>query len=185
MPASKKQVNINLIVKEGTEESFSGQVLAWAITYGRYIIIITQIIVLSVFFLRFKLDREHTDLKESVSQKQALVESISDLEMDIRRIQERLSKIGSITTNQLVFLKILRFLQDKTPSNTVFTLLNLSTDKISFSAVTGNLRSFNFLLRQLQQDNKFSEVTLEDLARRTDRKIDFKITARINLNEFR
>ena len=79
MPADKRKININLIVKEDLGEALSSQILSWALTYGRYIIIITQIVVLSVFFLRFKLDRDHTDLKEAVTQKQALLESISDL----------------------------------------------------------------------------------------------------------
>jgi len=79
VPADKRKININLIVKEDLGEALSSQILSWALTYGRYIIIITQIVVLSVFFLRFKLDRDHTDLKEAVTQKQALLESISDL----------------------------------------------------------------------------------------------------------
>lgn len=184
VPASKKQVNINLVVKDELEESFSGQILSWALTYGRYIIIITQIVVLSVFFLRFKLDRDHTDLKEAVSQKQALVESIADLETDIRRIQGRLTHINQITTQQSALPKVLLFLQNNSPVNMVYSNINLTSEKINFSATAENLRSFNFLLRQLQQDKKFSEVTLEDIARQGSGRIEFKITARINIKEF-
>ncbi len=184
MPAAKKQVNINLVVKDELEESFSGQILSWALTYGRYIIIITQIIVLSVFFLRFKLDRDHTDLKEAVSQKQALVESIADLETDIRRIQGKLSHIKQVTSQQTALPKVLLFLQNNSPVNMIYSTINLSSDKISFSATAQNLRSFNFLLRQLQQDKKFSEVTLEDIARLANGRIEFKVAAKINIKEF-
>ena len=113
MPAGKNKVNINLIVKK--EASFSNQLLSWALTYGRYIIIITQIIVLTVFFTRFKLDRDHTDLKESVSQKQALIESVASLETEIRRIQKNLADIKQVTANQNIPLNILRFLSEITP----------------------------------------------------------------------
>lgn len=184
MPAAKKQVNINLVVKDELGESFSGQILSWALTYGRYIIIITQIVVLSVFFLRFKLDRDHTDLKEAVSQKQALVESITDLETDIRRIQGRLAHINQITTQQSALPKVLLFLQNNSPINMVYSNINLTSEKINFSATAENLRSFNFLLRRLQQDKKFSEVTLEDIARQGSGRIEFKITAKINIKEF-
>lgn len=184
MSAQKKKLNINLVVKGDTEDTFSGQLLAWALTYGRYIIIITQIFVLSVFFLRFKLDRDHTDLKESVSQKQALVESVSDIETEIRRVQGRLIHIKDITANQDGLMKVIRFLQENTPSDTTFSTLALSPEKIHFSATAKNLRTFNLLLGKLQQGNKFTDVTLQDILRRSDGRIEFKIEAKINLEEF-
>lgn len=184
MSASKKTFNINLIIKESIGESFSAQLLSWALTYGRYIIIITQIIVLSVFFLRFKLDRDHTDLKETVSQKQALVESISDLETAIRNIQKRLTHISGISSNQSSILNILRFLQEKTPGSTILSNLTINPGKISFSAMAENLQSFNYFLRVIQNDKRFSEVTLENILRRNDGKIEFQITSKINMKEF-
>jgi Tfp pilus assembly protein PilN len=182
VPAGKNKVNINLIVKK--EASFSNQLLSWALTYGRYIIIITQIIVLTVFFTRFKLDRDHTDLKESVSQKQALIESVASLETEIRRIQKNLADIKQVTANQNIPLNILRFLSEITPTNTTFSQISFAQNTIDFSATAENLRSFNFFLRKLQQDNKFSEVTLEDIARKPDGRIEFKIKAEINPKDF-
>lgn len=184
MAALKKQVNINLLIRDQTGNSISEQFLSWILTYGRYIIIITQIIVLSVFFFRFKIDRDHTDLKELVTQKQAIVESLSDFETEIRRVQGRLLNIRTISANQDSLIKVIRFLQQSTPADTTFTNLILTTDKISFQATSANLRSFSYMLRQIQQDRKFSEVTLQDINRKADGRIDFKIDARVNLNEF-
>lgn len=184
MAAHKKQVNINLIIKDKTGGSISEQFLAWILTYGRYIIIITQIVVLSVFFFRFKIDRDHTDLKELVTQKQAIVESLSDFETEIRRVQGRLANIRSISKNQDALMKVIIFFQQRTPTDTNFSNLALTSGKITFQATSGNLRSFSYILRQLQQDKKFSEVTLSDMNRKPDGRIDFKIDAKINLNEF-
>jgi Tfp pilus assembly protein PilN len=185
VPADKRKININLIVKEDLGEALSSQILSWALTYGRYIIIITQIVVLSVFFLRFKLDRDHTDLKEAVTQKQALLESISDLETEIRKLQGKLLHIEQITSDQTNITKVLRFLQDRTPSNTSFSVLSLTTDKISLQATSGNLKSFSFFLSQFQQDKRFSEITLESIQRLADGKVEFKISSRLNLKEFK
>jgi len=182
--ARNNQVNINLLIKNKAGNSLSEQFLAWILTYGRYIIIITQIIVLSVFFFRFKIDRDHTDLKELVTQKQAILESLTDLETEIRRVQARLANIHTISANQDSLLKVIRFLQQRTPSDTSFTTLILSSDRISFLASSGNLRSFSYMLRQLQQDKKFTEVTLQDMNRKADGRIDYKIDAKINLKEF-
>lgn len=184
MAARKKQVNINLIIKTDTNNSLSDQFLSWILTYGRYIIITTQIVVLSVFFFRFKIDRDHTDLKELVTQKQAVLESINDVEAEIRRVQGRLVNIRAISASQDSLLKVIRFLQQRTPADTVFSNLELTNDKISFQATSGNLRSFSFMLKQFQQDKKFSQVNLSDMTRKADGRIDFKIDAKINLQEF-
>lgn len=184
MAARKKQVNINLIIKDQTGNSISEQFLSWILTYGRYIIIITQIIVLSVFFFRFKIDRDHTDLKELVTQKQAIIESLSDVETEIRRVQGRLVNIRTISNNQDALIKVIRFLQQRIPTDTIFSNLILTTDRISFQATSGNLRSFSYMLGQLQQDKKFSEVNLQDMNRKPDGRIDFKIDAKLNLKEF-
>lgn len=184
MAARKKQVNINLIIREQSGNSLSEQFLSWILTYGRYIIIITQIIVLSVFFFRFKIDRDHTDLKEKITEKQAIVESLSDFETEIRRVQGRLSNIKAVSENQDGLIKVIRFLQQRTPSDTSFTNLILTTNKISFQASSGNLRTFSYILRQIQTDNKFSEVILQDMNRKADGRIDFKIEAKLNIKEF-
>lgn len=185
MAARKKRININLLIKQQVATDFTGQIFSWALTYGRYIIIITQIFVLSVFFLRFKLDRDYTDLKESVTQKQALIESVSDLETEIRMIQSRLTFIKQLSTNQQGILKILSYLSDRVPSDISFINLSLTTNKLSFAAVVENLRSFSYFLSQLQQDNKFSDVTLDDIFRRTDGRIEFRINTNIDIKNFK
>lgn len=185
MPARKKKIaDINLIIKDQFGTSYYEQLLSWTLTYGRYIVIITQIIVLSVFFLRFKLDRDQTDLKEAVTQKQAIVESISDLETEIRRVQGKLGNIAQITENQEVIPNILYFLQENIPSDTILSNLSLSLEKVSFNATSKDLREFSFLLNQLQQNKKFSEVTLEDIKRQSDGRIEFKINAKVNISAF-
>lgn len=180
---NKHKKSINLIIAD-RDTSVSGQVLSWALTYGRYIIIVIQIVVLSVFFLRFKLDRDHTDLKEAVSQKQALVQSVADVEAEIRAVQKKLANIRKSTTNQDLSIRILQFLQDNTPSDTNYTILNISTDSVSFIATAKDLKSFNFLLRRFQQPNRFVDVNLEDIQRRTDGRVEFKVQAKINPSGF-
>src|SRR3989344_2029517 len=126
MSAQKQKNSINLIIKSEEQLSISSQFLAWALTYGRYIIIIIQIMVLTVFFMRFKLDRDRTDLKETTSQKKALIESFIDMEKEINRVHKRLSDIKMISTNQDIYPRVINFLEKNTPSATTYSLLTLS-----------------------------------------------------------
>lgn len=184
MSAQKKQVNINLVERPDENISFSNQFLSWAFSYGRYIIIITQIIVLSVFFLRFKFDREHADLKESVSQKQAILESVKDLENEINGLQGKLSDIRKIVSIQKIPVNIIRFLQDNSPTDTSYSNINYSNNQLTFTATTNSLKSFSTLLKNIQSEDKFSEVNLEDIQRRKTGRIEFIISAKVNITKF-
>ena len=179
MTAEKKPVNINLVLKK-TEDSYSGQIIAWALSYGRYIIIITQIIVLSVFFARFKLDRDHDDLQELVSQKQSLVASLSDLENEIRTTQKKLVYISDISNNQNLVTGLMVSLQDKIPSDTTLSNLTIKTNKLLLKGTVANLRSFNYLLTIFQQDKKYEDVLLNNISREVDGRIEFQIQAELN-----
>lgn len=184
MPAHTKPANINLVIKDDLGDTLSGQLLTWALTYGRYIIIMTQIVVLSVFFLRFKLDRDHNDLKEAVAQKQALIQSVSDLEKEVRYVQGKIVLIKTTIQNQDIPVRILKFLSENSPSDVSLASLNISDNKISFSATAKSLRSFSALTYYLQKDNKLDEVTLEDIVRKVDGSVEFNMNALVNPKEF-
>ena len=64
--------NINLL-KNSSDQSPLDRITDWALTYGRYIMIGTEIVVLLAFISRFSLDRKLTDLKEEIGQKQQIL----------------------------------------------------------------------------------------------------------------
>ncbi|OGF98837.1 hypothetical protein A3D78_06045 [Candidatus Gottesmanbacteria bacterium RIFCSPHIGHO2_02_FULL_39_14] len=179
-----KKSGINLLIKPEEELSISSQFLNWALTYGRYIIIIIQIVVLSVFFTRFKIDRDRTDLKEAVAQKRALIESIGEMETEIKRVQKRLSDIKLLVTNQDIYLRVINFLEKNTPTETTFALLSFSKDIVKFVAISENLKTFNHLLKRIQDEKLLTDIQLEDLKRRADGKVEFRLQAKIAVSSY-
>lgn len=182
--AARKKREINLLVEPFGPSTVSEQLLAWALTYGRYIIIITQIIVLSVFFARFKLDRDQTDLKDLALQKQALIESMVDFEKDVNSVQKKIGYIRQTTHKGDLFLKIINYLGEKIPTDIVFKSLNLTQDKINIEATAVNMKTFNATIKFFQNDNHFKDTTVENLVRKTNGSIDFRITINIDNNKF-
>lgn len=177
MPASYKPIKINLLVREDFDKTFLGQSLHWALSYGRYIIIFTQIVVLSVFFSRFILDREHIDLKEAIQQKQALITSIADVETEIRTIQDRLKKIKDIDTSQAVPLHVVNFIQSVTPLDIYYSQFSLTSGSLHLKGISRNLGSLSDLLYQLKRSGRFIEITLDDITRNSDSSVEFSIIA--------
>jgi hypothetical protein len=66
-----KNFRFNLFHKKGG--SFIADAVLFFNTYAKYIIIITQLVVLSVFFIKIVLDQSIIDLKESIDQKNQII----------------------------------------------------------------------------------------------------------------
>ena len=82
MAAPKSE--IELLPQEGWEKGTLGKLLKWALTAGRYIVIVTELAVIMAFLSRFKFDRELTDLHEEIKQKQAVIQSAQSFETEFR-----------------------------------------------------------------------------------------------------
>ena len=89
MPAK----TINLLIHTDFDKTFLGKFLRWSLTYGRYIIICTEIIVLLAFIYRFSLDRKITDLNDEIEQKSAIIAANSNFEEQFRNLQFRTEQI--------------------------------------------------------------------------------------------
>lgn len=63
----------------------------WALTIGRLVVILTELIALSAFLYRFTLDRQLIDLHSKIKQETAIVGYSKDREEIYRNLQDRLS----------------------------------------------------------------------------------------------
>lgn len=159
-----RKIDINLLGKDAWAKTPFGKFLKWILTYGRYIIIGTEILVLLAFLSRFKLDRDLTDLADSIATKQAVILASSDLENDVRALQRRLAKIKDLEKQALLPSPLLASFDQIVPPDVVLTDFNLSGPKLSLSGTTFSLNSFSSFLVSLTNSGRFKEVALEKLS---------------------
>lgn len=179
------KLKVNLLSVEELEEKALGKLLKWSLTFGRYIIVGTEIIVLTAFFSRFKLDRQLTDLHEQISQKEAIVKFNLEFEKEVREIQKQLSEIKNIEQNHDLSLKLLSFLGGNTPKEVVLKSLSLSSqEKITLSGVSPSTSSFVDFLARIRTSDKFSQVVLQDLSEQEGKGLEFKLTANVSKKNF-
>ena len=88
---AKKKTGINLLPQEEFEASITGRVLHWAMTTFRYIVIVTEMIVMGAFLSRFWLDAQNSDLNDLIDIKAAQIETQSEFEKEFRNTQVRLN----------------------------------------------------------------------------------------------
>ena len=60
--------SVNLLPKDAFESSTFGVVLEWALAFGKWVVILTQLVVMGAFLWRFGLDRKLTDLRKEIAQ---------------------------------------------------------------------------------------------------------------------
>ncbi len=85
---------ISLLPKHGLEGTFLGKFFDWVFSVGRYIVVITQLIVIGAFLSRFWLDRRNTDLSNKIRQQRAILESTQEFEQEFRLFQSKLDVIA-------------------------------------------------------------------------------------------
>jgi len=123
MPLKKE---ISLLPDKDNPNSFSGRVLLWLTSVGRYIIVITELLVISGFISRFWLDRRNADLSEAIRQKKAIVESTIQFEKDYKTIQDKLLIIKDAYAKQSDFSNKIITLADSTPDNIIYQTFNVN-----------------------------------------------------------
>jgi Tfp pilus assembly protein PilN len=172
-----KDVAINLIGEEEMSHTPVGRIVTWAVTYGRYIMIGTEIVVLLAFISRFSLDRKLTDLNEEISQKQAIIEANVDFEQQFRIVQNQLATIQSLISIPTSAVNALSTLQSLIPSDVHLDSLEIDTGKLTAHAVAGTSEGFSALISNLQSTSEFRNIEIGDIRRNPITGIEFQFVA--------
>lgn len=178
MPA--KTIRINLLGSQDLEHTPWGRLVSWATTYGRYIMITTEIVVLLAFVSRFSLDRKNTDLTEELTQKQAIIQANLDFEREIKSLQGHLATAKTLMTDQTKPVDIINTIESLIPADVHLKSLELTQNKLAISATAGTTQGFAQFLANLQATKQIQNVLLGDIRREPLTGILFDINADIN-----
>lgn len=181
MPADTTR--INLLGSQDLEHTPWGRIIAWATTYGRYIMITTEIVVLLAFISRFSLDRKNTDLTEEVTQKQAILEANVSFEQTIRTLQANITTAQKLLANQSKPVDITTMMETMLPPDVYLTSYTLTGNKLTLEASAGTTAGFSQLLSNLAAVKQFKNVALDGVSRSSTTGITFKITADVTAGQ--
>lgn len=162
MPAN---TTLNLLNDSKGGSSAVSRIVNWAVSYGRYIMIGTEILVLLAFISRFSLDRQLTDLKEEVSQKQDIIQANASFERDVRNLQDKLAKIKVLTNQSNSLFEIFPVFQTLIPQGTYLTSFTVIKNKLAAQAVSGSTGSFAQFITNLQHAPTLTSIEINDISR--------------------
>ena len=107
--------SINLLPRDAFESSTLGVILAWALVFGKWAVILTQLVVMGAFLYRFSLDRNLTDLRKSIASNASVIKSYEQVERDFILAPKQVNQAKLALSSQETLLKVLANLEKITP----------------------------------------------------------------------
>lgn len=164
------RVILNLLYPQGIPQKLPVRFLKWLISYGRFIVVIVEIVVLVSFALRFKFDADLADLKEKINSQVPFLESLVLDEALIKQTQLRLASIRSTYTFAPMWSKTLTELSSQMPTGIKLTSLNLerapqdSGLTFKVGAQTPSNNDVAVFLTSLKRSQFFKDINLASVS---------------------
>ena len=152
--------SINLLPRDAFEMSPLGVILEWALVFGKWTVILTQLVVMGAFLWRFALDRELTDLRKSIATDVAVIKSYEQIERDYVLAQKQVAQAKTSIARQQLLLHTFQDLERITPSEVWYDKMSITATDVTLTAYSASLASFGQFLTALQTDPQFSAVRL-------------------------
>ncbi|OGH12686.1 MAG: hypothetical protein A2776_01520 [Candidatus Levybacteria bacterium RIFCSPHIGHO2_01_FULL_40_10] len=178
--ANSQHVKINLIGKP--RENLGKDFLAWAVSAGRIIIVLTELIALGALLYRFNIDRKIVDLHDQIKREDLFVSAQAAKERDYRSIQTRLSSIKEINEQTQTKIKIMNDIL-KSISRGSFSSTNLTVNQssINISGVAFSIFPLNDFINYLKENPNVTSISIDEI-RSTAGGIQFKMTIELKKN---
>jgi len=166
---TKLRINLNLLHPKGVPTKLPERFLKWLITYGRFIVIFVEVIVVAAFLTRFKLDADLDNLKNQINLDLPYVEGLATDEALIKQTQTKLALIEKIYLNDDKWQETIVEISAQIPSSIVFTGLQIEEKdekSVNFriSGATFSNSDLGIFLNNLRSLDKFSEINLSSIS---------------------
>ena len=163
--------------------SLSARIVRWLTSVGRFVIVLTELIVNCAFLSRFWLDRTNSDLSEVIRQQKAILESTSDFEKDYSSLQKRLQVIKKLYSSQPEYQSKIDTLVESTPEDISFSSLavnhNSNTQDITatINLIAYQESSIVSFISNLIANPKISSVDIKSIEKKpNDSKYSVNLT---------
>ena len=177
--SKKNPASINLL-KNSKNEIFE-KFIDWALTIGRLLVIITEIVALSAFIYRFSLDRQLIDLHDKIKQEQAIVSFFKDKERTYRNLQDRLKVASTYYAVGQDKLNTSKDIIDLAPQGMTFNELTVSDNSVNINANFQVVSSLKIFVDSLKNYKPVKSVSITQIENRlSSAQIVVTITAELN-----
>lgn len=177
-----KSPSINLLNKVSASSSID-QVLSWALSIGRWIVIVTELIVIAAFLGRFWLDMRLNTLKEDIETQKNLIQAFAQVESEFRQVQKRINSVADALKAQPDVRHIFGEFNKSFPQTTDLSInqLNWNKNTISINGEAVDEKTISIFENNLRASPIVESVQLTNVSLKVD---DANHTSEKNVYEF-
>jgi Tfp pilus assembly protein PilN len=177
--SARKVSGINLLPKDSFEESHLGRFLRWSLITGRAIVVLTEFVVILAFGSRFWFDKKLNDLGEVVGQKQMVVKSFAEIELQMRDVLARETPVVNFLEKNLGIESVFSDLVKSTPADVIFETMSLSASGINLKGKAQSESGFAGLLANLNKLERVESISVgETKFSQREGMVEFQITVK-------
>jgi len=152
--------------------------LKWAVTTGRYIIILTELVVIIAFLSRFKLDEDLRNVNEQIQTQVNFLESEQSQLNEFLIVQKRVSLLGRTLSNKVQVTEMMDYLASRTPLEIKINQLSILKNEISIGAVTLSESALGKMMTNMSRDGIWKSLDLTQIVSDRDNGIKLTIVAK-------
>lgn len=172
------QGKINLLPKSEFENSPLGKFVDWAINVGRWVVVITEFVVICAFLSRFYFDTELANLFDVISQNKAMVDSNLEFENFFRKTQEKIKTVKSLLADKGQPSNILVSVTQLLPAEINLTSITTEGATLNLTGYGLSIEGISLFLLKLDQSNKFTQINLTGVQQKEASPwIDFSVSS--------
>ncbi len=141
--------------------------IKWALSFGRLLIIVVEVVAFTAFIWRFTLDRQLIDLNDKIKQEQAIIEATKSREDTYRNLQQRLASLKLINTNGNKSFKIMNDIVAFTPAEITFNSITIENDQLKIDSNVQNIASLTSFINSLREYKQIDSVNINSIQNRS------------------
>ena len=162
---AKKSATINLL--KNNSNNTVNQVINWALTIGRVLIIIVEVIALTALIYRFVLDAQLRDINSRIIQDKAILDSQKENEDKFRNLQDRLTLETSIINQGKDKIKIIKDIIGFTPQGMTLTKVSSSIDGIKIDTNVSSVFPLSTFINSLREYPETDSISIDKIENKT------------------
>jgi Tfp pilus assembly protein PilN len=167
---------INLV--KNKKPAFLDQFIRWALSIGRVVVILTELVALGAFLYRFSLDRELIDLHDKIAQEQNIVQFLKKNEDTYRSMQTRITSVKTFSNTQATMLKQFEDISNLFPQSMLVKNFVFASDSLHVEGTIQSIGELTNFLNNLKQYPGMAFVSLDKIENKTSLNvIAFSISA--------
>ena len=159
-----KHFRFNLLVKK--EKAVFTEAVSFLNSYAKYVIVLTQILVLIVFFVKIVLDQTVIDLKETIDQKNQIILTATEMINNNNLTARKLIEISKILKTNDYRYSSLKLVLTNIPKSITVNGIHLQQNKIILEAQ--GTRPLDIQKMQVRLSNKIKgKVIIDQISKKT------------------